>query len=187
MNVIEAIQARRATRSYQARVVEDDKIRALLRAAVQAPSAVNAQAWVFAVVQSASTLKRWSDRAKAMLLNTVPRDPKVARHLDHLGDPNFNIFYDASTLIVIGVNERGTYTDADCWLAAENLMLAAVEVGLATCPIGFALPVLNTPEVKGEIRVGSAGAAVAPILLGYAANVPTSVARSEPHVTAWIR
>jgi nitroreductase len=187
MNLSEAIQARRATRAYLPRVVEDDKIRAILRAAVQAPSAMNAQSWIFAVVQSPPTLKRWSDRAKTMLLETVSKDPKAGHYAERLRDPWFNIFYDAGTLIVIGVHERGTYTDADCWLAAENLMLAATDAGLATCPIGFAIPVLNTPEVKNEIRLAPAGAAVAAILCGYARGDVPGVPRSEPRVSAWIR
>jgi nitroreductase len=148
MNVTEAIYARRATRAYQERKVEDDEIRSLLRAAVQAPSAMNAQSWAFAIVQSPSTLKRWSDGAKAMLLETVAHEPKVKHHLTHLNDPSFNIFYDASTLVVIGSHARSTYVDGDCWLAAENLMLAATDAGLATCPIGLALPLLNTRDVK---------------------------------------
>jgi hypothetical protein len=65
------------------------------------------------------------------------------------------------------VGERSTYTDADCWLAAANLILAATEVGLGSCCIGFAIPVLNTPDVLAEIGLPAAGVAVAPILIGY--------------------
>ena len=99
----------------------------------------------------------------------------------------FNIFYDASTLIVIGVAERGTYADADCWLAAANLMLAATEAGLGTCPIGFAIPVLNAPEVKKEIGLPPAGVAVAPVLVGYATTPPPPVPRAAARIVSWSR
>jgi nitroreductase len=188
MDLDEAIAARRSVRSYRQNTSLDSAlIEQLIHAAVHAPSAMNAQAWVFAVVQSAPTLKRWSDRAKAMLLERVAKDSKAARHADQLRDPSFNVFYDASTLIVIGVHEPGTYTDADCWLAAENLMLAATGAGLATCPIGFALPVLNTRDVKEEIRIAPGGVAVAAILLGYPRGEVSPVPRGEPRVSAWIR
>jgi hypothetical protein len=66
-------------------------------------------------------------------------------------------------------------------------MLAATDAGLATCPIGFALPVLNTPDVKGEINVARAGAAVAAILVGYPRGEAPPVARGEPRVSVWLR
>ena len=60
----------------------------------------------------------------------------------------FCVFYDASTLIVICAKPMGPFVSADCWLAAENLMLAASALGLGTCCIGSAIPALNSPEAK---------------------------------------
>jgi nitroreductase len=187
MNLAEAISARRSVRSYTSRRVAEDTVHALLRAAVQAPSAMNAQPCVFAIVQNAEQLARWSDRAKSLLLKLISTDPKTRHYADRLRDPNFNIFYDASTLIVIGVKERGPFTDADCWLAAENLMLAACDAGLGTCCIGFALPLLNTPEAKSEMALPEEGAAVAAIIMGYPEAVPPAVARKAPQIVSWVR
>jgi nitroreductase len=52
MNVTEAIFARRAIRAYSSREVDEATIRMLLRAAVQAPSAMNRQPWLFSIVQT---------------------------------------------------------------------------------------------------------------------------------------
>jgi len=185
MNVLEAIQARRAVRSYSRRPVDKATIEALLRAAVQAPSALDEQPWVFAVVQDRGLLSRWSDHAKAIVLEQAPAEPKTRHYNPRLSDPVFNIFYDAPVLVVIGSRKRGTYTDADCWLAAENLMLAACEVGLGTCPIGFAIPLLNTPEVKDELQFGAAMVAVAPIIVGYPTAAAPAVARAAPRILSW--
>jgi nitroreductase len=95
--------------------------------------------------------------------------------------------YNASTLVVIGAAERGPYTDADCWLAAGNLMLAACEGGLGTCCIGFAVAMLNTPEVKAQIGLHANGVAVAPLIVGYASAVPAPVPRAEPTIASWVR
>jgi nitroreductase len=187
MNATEAILARRAVRAYTPRKVDEATVRMLLRAAVHAPSAMNQQPWLFSVLQDVSQLKRYSDRAKTMLLAQASKDPKATHYSDRLQDPSFNIFYDAGTLVVVGVSERGTYTDADCWLAAANLMLAAAEVGLGTCPIGFAVPILNTPEVKAEIGLPLAGVAVAPILVGYPTAAPPPVPRADPKIVTWSR
>jgi nitroreductase len=112
---------------------------------------------------------------------------QAAHYRDMLKSPAFNIFYDARTLVVIGVGEGGTYTDADCWLAAENFMLAACDAGLGSCCIGFAIPVLNTSEAKAELGLPAAGVAVAPILLGYPAAAPPPIPRSDPKIVSWSR
>lgn len=187
MNVLEAIEARRAVRSYSSRAVDEVSVRSLLHAAVRAPNALNEQLWIFAVIQNKAQLRRWSDRAKTMLLDQASADPKTRHYNPMLSDPGFNIFYDAGTLVVIGSRERLTYTDADCWLAAENLMLAACEGGLGSCPIGFAVPVLNTREVKEELRFPASAVSVAPIILGYPTAAARPVPRREPEILAWSR
>ena len=185
MNVVEAIEARRAVRSFTARKIDDAAIRTLLRAAVQAPSAMNRQPWTFAIVQDPGTLRRYSDRAKEMLRTRT--DPTASHYAELLGGPAFNIFYDAGTLVVIGVEEASTYAEADAWLAAENLLLAATDMGIGSCCIGFAVPVLNTEEVKAELGIGPKGAAIAPIILGYPSVVAPPVPRADPKIVAWLR
>lgn len=185
MNLLEAMYGRRAVRSYSSRRVDEATVQSLLRAAVQAPSAMNAQPWVFAVVQDAAQLKRYSDRSKAMLLARESADAKVTRYGELLRSEHFDIFYDAGTLIVVGVRERAAFAEADGWLAAANLMLAAYELGLGSCPIGFALPVLNTSEVMAELRLPPEGAALAPIIVGYPSEPAPSVPRRDPVVASW--
>ncbi len=149
MSVAEAIRNRRAVRSYTSATVDRSTILALLEAAVLAPTAMHEEPWSFAVIQSAETLRRLSDRAKALwkreataheqALDAVARERN--RHLGELlSDPGFNIFYDAGTLVVICARPASHFVDADCWLAAENLMLLACALGLGTCPSGSPSP-----------------------------------------------
>jgi nitroreductase len=187
MNLVEAMHARRAVRSYQSRRVEEGTLRNLLHLAVHAPSARNAQPWMFAVVQDTKLLQGYSDRAKALLVDQLPTDPKADQYRSRLSDPAFNIFYDASTLVAIGVAEPGPYAQADCWLAAGALMLAATDAGLGTCPIGFAVPLLNTPDVKRELGFSPSGMVAAPIIVGYATVAPPAVPRHEPRIVSWVR
>jgi nitroreductase len=187
MNVTEAIFARRSVRAFAPRKVEEPTLRTLLHAAVQAPSAMNRQPWLFSIVQDVAQLKRYSDRAKAMLLAQMSGDGKAKHYEDLLRSDSFNIFYDASTLVVIGTPERGPYTDADCWLAAQNLLLAAWDAGLGSCCIGFSIPVLNTPDVKAELGLPAGGAAVAAVILGYPSATPSPVSRAEPKIASWSR
>jgi nitroreductase len=187
MHLTEAIHNRRAVRAYDARAVDEATLRALLEAAVQAPSAMNVQPWIFAIVQDRARLKRYSDRGKRQLLELSASEPKVRGYEPMLRDERFNIFYDAGTLITIGVKDHTAFSDADCWLAAQNLMLAAYERGLGSCCIGFALGVLNLPEVKSELSIPAAGAAIAPIIVGYPSATVAPVPRRPPEVVSWTR
>ena len=110
--VLNAIYHRRAVRAYQAQQPDDALIRELLAAAVQAPTAMHLEPWGFVVVQDQAALKRYSDRAKSLLLGPERRRRLgIGRHRRQraarprprrlLADPAFNIFYDAGTLIVV--------------------------------------------------------------------------------------
>jgi len=187
MNLSEAIRTRRSVRSYSPRTVDEGTVHHLLAAAVHAPSAMNQQAWGFAIVQDRAQLKRYSDLAKSLLRASTSSDPKAARYAGLLSDEKFNIFYDAGTLVAICTTSQGPYADADCWLAAENLMLAACDLGLGTCPIGFAILALNTEQVKQELGVPLHGAVVAPIIVGYAAGEAPPTPRAEPRILFWSR
>jgi hypothetical protein len=59
--------------------------------------------------------------------------------------------------------------------------------GLGSCCIGFANPLLNTPEVKAELKLAAKGAAVAPIILGYPTSWPPAVQRNAPKLVSWSR
>lgn len=187
MEVNEAIRTRRAVRAFAPRRVDDATVAALLDAAVHAPSAMNAQPWAFAVVQDPARLKRYSDRAKAALLERTSEHPEAARYAPLLHDANFNIFYDAGTLVAIGVTKRGPFAEADAWLAAQNLMLAAHDAGLGTCCIGFAVAALNEPAALAELGFPPDGAVVAPVIVGYPSVAPEPVARRSARVVSWVR
>jgi nitroreductase len=191
---LDFIYRRHAVRAFRPERLDEKTIRTLLAAAVQAPTAMHLEPWAFAIVQDRATLKRYSDHAKAMLLDATHHDlvrpsdassTRGARSL--LADPAFNIFYDAGTLIVICARPLGNFVTADCWLAAENLMLAAAALGLGTCCIGFAVPVMNTAEVKRELGIGADVTAVAPIIVGVPATAPVPPPRKTPEVLSWIR
>ncbi|HXX32449.1 MAG TPA: nitroreductase family protein [Myxococcaceae bacterium] len=189
-SVMEVIYRRRAVRSYTRQAVDEVTVRSLLRAACQAPTAMHAEPWAFVVVQDRERLQRYSDLAKEHALqardhNRLLDVPGGHALRDQLASPAFNVFYDASTLVVVCARPSGPFAEADCWLAAENLMLAACGLGLGTCCVGLAVPVLNRPEVKAELRIPAEVTAVAPIIVGIAAQAPPPVSRKEPVILSW--
>lgn len=188
MGILDAIALRRSVRSYAPRKLDWTTINALLTAAVQAPTAVHEEPWAFVVVQDPALLERLSARARLAFADE-PHPDLLARGghaLDIFANPHFNIFYNAGTLIVVGTQMSGSFVAADCWLAAENLMLAACARGLGTCVIGSALATLNLPEVKDELGIPSDFSAVAPIVVGVPEGETAPTARKDPRVLAWI-
>ena len=195
LSALDAIFTRRSVRAFAPAAVDGATIHALLDAAVQAPTAVHAEPWGFVVIQDAAVLKRLSDRAKGRWSEEAPHyrdlhpsgDPALGRAFaQRMASPDFNLFYDAATLIAICAVERGPFVVADCWLAAENLMLAATALGLGTCCIGSAIPVLNSAETKDELGIAADVDVVAPIIVGVPKDLVQETARKQPRILAWV-
>jgi nitroreductase len=187
INIMDAIYHRRSVRSYSPQKLDAAIIRKLLDAAVWAPTAVHEEPWAFVILQDKALLKTLSDRAKKIYrAEAGSAHPEQARRLlDMVADPEFNIFYDAGTLIVICARPKGTFVSADCWLAAQNLLLAAYGMGLGTCVIGFAVPALNTPAIKAELGIPAECSAVAPIIVGVPSGETPGSTRKKPEILTW--
>jgi nitroreductase len=191
LSALDAIFMRRSVRSYQRRKVDESTIRSLLDAAVEAPTAMHTEPWAFVVVQDDDMLREISKSAKAGWVEEAAkyRDLHAPRQKDafetRLADPAFSIFYDAGTLIVICAKPAGPFVTADCWLAAENLMLAACALGLGTCCIGSAVPALNTPEIRADLHIPPEVIAVVPIVVGVPAGGSPEVPRKDPEILFW--
>jgi nitroreductase len=185
---MDAIHQRRAVRAYSRREVQPEVVRTLIRSAIQAPSAVNQQPWAFVVIQDIDLLRRVSDRAKELTLAALRPESPLWIHRSILSDPQFNVFYDGSTLIAICARTGTAWpANEDCCLAAQNLMLAAHGLGLGTCPIGFAREALNEPDARRQLRIPDDHAVVMPILVGYPREIPPPMSRDEPRILSWTK
>lgn len=186
MTIFETILARRSVRRYKARKVDRTTVSILLEAAVHAPTAIHQEPWAFVVIQDKVLLRSLSDQAKPLFV--AEAQEKGLEHAGHSFDifkyPDFNIFYDATTLILICGRTSAPSYSADCWLAAENLMLAACAMGLGSCVVGSALPALNTPKTKVLLNIPENFIAVAPIIVGYPDDEIVPVMRKNPVILA---
>jgi len=188
LSAMKAIQQRRSVRDYTSQTIDKNVIQMLLDAAVLAPTAMHEEPWSFAIIQNKKVLDRLSETAKKLVRNEAQgSDTDRAKHTLHVMDkPDFHVFYNAGTLIAIYSKLPGPFVVADCWLAAENLLLAACAQGLGTCVIGFAVAALNTPEWKAELKIPAAMTAIAPMILGVPAGVTPPAPRKLPEILTWI-
>lgn len=185
MDLLKAIYQRRAVRDFSDEEISGALVQELIRAAIQAPSAMNRQPWAFAVFHGRARLAGYSRRAKAhLLVETHPSfglDPRV----DQYANESANLFHHADTLVVICARPGPHSPVEDCLLAAQNLMLAAHGHGLGSCPVGFARSWFNRPEVKAELGIPPNYEPVLPIILGHPAHPSPAVPRNDAEIVCW--
>ena len=187
MSLADAIATRQSIRSYAPGRVDRSTINALLSAAVRAPNAIREEQWEFVVVQGRTVLKQLSELAKASTSKLEnEKHILLTPSLQKFNSPEFNVFYDAETLILICGKSDAPFVPADCWLAAENLMLSACALGYGTCIIGSALIGLNSPKGKSILAIPADTQAVVPIIIGIPNGKIPVTRRSEPVVLNWL-
>jgi nitroreductase len=119
--VFDVIQSRRAVRAYAAEPVGDEAIRRIVEAARWASSASNRRIHRYLVVRDPARLRLL--RALSPGMRTVPPAAIV-------------VCTDQSKARQAGVKlDRDPTTWIDVGTAAMNMMLAAHELGLGTCPV----------------------------------------------------
>ena len=185
IDLLQAIRGRRSARDFKQDPVSGGTLFKLLSAASWAPSAMNEQSWHFTIVTDKTVLGEISGRAKTWLLENLPPMPHQTHFRDTLADPDFDIFYNAPSLVVISTVSDGLWMREDAALAAQNLMLMATALGLGSCWIGFAQEWLNTVEGHQLLNLPREKLVVAPIIVGHPRTIPPPVARKPPLVS-WI-
>jgi len=194
LTALDVIYSRRSVRSYTPEMVAESTVSGLIDAAVQAPTAIGSPALSFVVVQNPRRLQRLSELSKEIWQQKAQTEPERVVRLkfdvgdeffDRLNDPQFDIFHGAGTLVVICARGTEWWETAGCWMAAENLMLAAAALGLGTCCIGAAVDALNTAEMRRELAIPPNLTAVAPIVVGVPARPAGPIERRPADVIAW--
>lgn len=143
--VIEAIEARRSIRAYKDAPVEREKLQLLAEYGVKAPSALNRQEWELRIVDS----KEWIDECTATYLKAVEGTDKAKYMLT----PTFkNIFRNAPAVIFVAAPE-GVFAGENVGCLAQNIMLAATELGLGTCFLGSVQMMLAEPTMEKYVKM----------------------------------
>lgn len=179
------LKNRRSIRNFTGQDVPMDLIREILDDTILAPSASNEQPWKFIIVNDHATLKRFSDESKRNMLADIEADPNhpAKRYADQLKVEEFNVFYNAPCLVLIAGKKGPNTLAVDCGLAACYFMFAAAARGLGTCWIGLGTQ-LRDPETMALLNLPEDHVIVAPIILGYPADIPEPWGRREPNILA---
>ena len=123
--VLETIASRRSHRAYQPTQLTKEQLDAILKAALEAPSALNKQPWHYSVVQNQELLAQIHAAAKE---NAMKRDR--SQRSPRFDDEAFHIFYHAPTVIILSADPANDYAKIDCGIAVQTMALAAESLGL---------------------------------------------------------
>jgi len=199
MDIQQAIKLRRSVRVYIDQSIEEEKILAIMEAAILAPNGGNAQPWDFILIDEPQKRKEMADflnEVHNLYFRKARRDKsdKVKE-----GDIIYETLYDVPLFIVACLSQKYHRLDDDYleierfWdiqsvcAAFENIALMARSYGLATCWMGAGG--LMEEKLKKMLNIPDSVKVVAITPLGYPKNFPPQPPRmsleSVIHKNRW--
>ena len=161
--VICAIEGRRSIRSYRTDPVPEEKLEAVVRAGLMAPSAMNQQSWHFVVISG-----KGAERYRTYCIEKLGRDP----------------YYGAPAMILVFGKKDAIAPVCDGSLAIGNLLLAAKALGLGSCWIHCVNDLFKEEAAAAEWGVPAGYRPVGSVALGFpAGEAPAAKPRKEGTVT----
>lgn len=172
---IKTIKERRAVRAYKDKPIEKEKIEEILECGLWAPSARNKQPWKFVVLDNKELIKKIAKKVQDKTIDN-PRYSFVKERAKTKEDV---IFYSAPLVIFILGDKKNNWSKIDCSLAAENMMLAARSMGIASCPIGMARHFIGEKEIEEKLGFDEKHELVLTLVFGYADEEPKPKERNK--------
>ncbi len=168
--VVETILSRRSIRQYEARPVSRDTLELIMKCGINAPNAINKQAWEVRVVDNPA------------VFNEI-------KQLMAAGNPEAGLegvekcFRGAPVMVFVANDTAFHYSPVDCGLLSENIMLSAWSMGVGSVCLGSPVRLLNNaPEAIEKLGFSEGYAPLVCIGLGYPAETPDAKPRDAGKV-----
>lgn len=158
METLEAINKRKSVRAYKDEQITEDELDTIVGVANKAP---NAGPFQVSVIQDKEFLSEINDKTKEFMLNSEGFMRQRA------SIPGYEPLYGAPTLIVISAPE-GPFTQINVSASATTMILAATDLGLATCYVVSPIAILT--QLKDKLNLPEDFTPVSGILVGYEAS-----------------
>jgi nitroreductase len=169
MDFYQSILTRRSVRRFETTPVENELIEKLLRAAMQAPSAANAQPWHFIVITERELLEKVTEF-----------------------HPNAECLHQAQVAILVcgddRMEKRPDRWIQDCAAATQNILLAAHGHGLGAVWIGIHPESLRIDNMRKMLHLPGNIHPLSLVAVGNPARTPDPVNRFKPervHFNQW--
>lgn len=163
--VLSTIKNRRSVRKYKPEQISEENLKLILEAGIYAPSAHNQQPWHFTVIQNPELLKN---------INNVVREGMAKSEVDWIrkmgSNPDFQVTYDAPTLIVVAGKADGIAGKTDCSAAIQNMLLAAESLGIGSVWLGLMRFYFDNEQELSGLGIPEGYVPYYGVSFGYSAN-----------------
>jgi len=146
-DVLKTIAERSACRDYKDQPVEREKIEAIVKAGLQAPSALNKQPWKILAITDKGLIDEINDHVFDRIKS---REDQTAylRIMERGGKP----YYNAPVMILVlkRTDVVGEWDFIDCGIVVQNMALAAQSLGLGNVIAAMTGTAFTRSEQKEE-------------------------------------
>ena len=180
--LVRLMASRRSCRNFSDCPVDRTMLEDLVKIGTTAPSATNSQDWTFTVLPEREQVIAYGNLVVDFFckINKLAKNIFVRNTLSFLGQKQLKMFYkkytpyvdkavdcwhsgehdylfhSAPAVIIIGGKNTASMPDADAQLATQNILLAAHNMGLGSCLIGFAVKAMMNDKKICKAIGGSA-------------------------------
>jgi len=169
--VLRAIKSRRSSRAFKPEQIKQEEVDLMIEAGIYAPSGHNSQPWHFTVIQNREVMND---------INNVSKQVMSKMEIDWIKkaglNPNFDITYNAPTLIVVSGRKDALTWKTDCDAAIQNILIAAESLNIGSVWLGFLTFGFTVEGEAEKIGVPEGYEVVYGVALGYKPENRKSIA-----------
>jgi nitroreductase len=172
MNIFELIKYRRSIRKYQDRQISRENLEKIIEVGTFAPNAGGGQRSMIVAVHD----KELTRKLGYMNMSKFDRSSLIGSYVSKeqpsvIDDASMRDgFYGAPTVVAIFGQDRFFFREADAYCCAENMLLQATELGIASCIISRGPETFDNEEGREllkEWEVPDNYSAICFVILGY--------------------
>ena len=150
MDILELIRTRHSIRKYQSKQISREDLEKIIEAGLRAPNAGGRQGSMIVAIHNAELTEKIGklniakfDRSRLLGMYVSEEQPSI------IDDPNIKSgFYGAPSVCIIFGPEDFPYSVPDAFCCAENIVLEAHSLGIASCIIARGEETFDNPDGK---------------------------------------
>jgi nitroreductase len=191
MNILELMKYRRSIRKYKDTQISVEDLETIMEAGTYAPNAGGGQRSVIVGIHN----KELCEQIGRLNASCMNRSNLAGNYVSKdqpslIDDPNIKSgFYGAPTVCAIFAPVRFLYSIPDSFCAAENMVLAATELGISSCIVARGEETFNHEfgkQLLEKWNIPEGYVARCFVLLGYCeGQYPKEKPRKEGRMVIW--
>ena len=150
--LLELIKTRRSYRTFEDKQINDQQLDMILEAGLYAPNAGGRQSILFLVTQD-KQINEQLGKISRQVAHVVKGRYVSKEQPSIIDNPDIkSALYGAPTVITLLGPKDFIFSEADCYVACQNMMLMAHALGLGSCMISRAALTMNSDFGKALLE-----------------------------------